>query len=184
MKSSIRLNPSRKERDIERYADENRNILGKRLEGIMTHLHRARIQKRRPPTKTALIPLHRLTSSPGEILRKGFLHPQRLGVVRASRKARIPLTEFKAILGSQVRLTRAYAKKLAALTGTSQAFWLNIERSHRSSTAMQALLKASQKSQRQRHGGQLGRLMEEEMASLRRRISDFNHARGEDAAER
>lgn len=184
MESRSRMQLSREERGIERYTDEYRPMRGQRLGDIMKILHRARSKRLREIRATGRMPHNRVTSSPGEIMRELFLRPRKLGIEPASRKLHMSLTELKAILSSEIRLTRVHAKKLAALTGTSQSYWLNLERSYRRSAATQALLQALQKSQRQMRRGQRGRPMEEVTAGLRRRISAFRRMRAEGATER
>lgn len=150
----------------------------------MKILRRARKKKTVGMPNAGLIPHDRISTSPGEILKETVLRPRKVSILRASRMAHIPLTELKAILGSHVCLTRLHAKRVAALTGTSQAFWLNLERTFRRSATTQEFLKALRVSQRQMQRGDRGRPMQEVWASVRHRIASFNRRGGKGTVER
>jgi addiction module HigA family antidote len=97
------------------------------------------------PDKNPTIPLCRLPSSPGEILREDFMKPRRLPRATLAKRLGMPEQDLVEILRGWRPVTAPNARQLAREFGTSAELWLNLQRArdaaidHRMATCDAAL---------------------------------------------
>ena len=67
---------------------------------------------------------------PGEILRKEFLEPMSLTAYRLSKEIGVQQTRISLILQEKRSITADTAVRLAKFFGTTEEFWMNLQREY------------------------------------------------------
>ena len=75
----------------------------------------------------ALIPTHRVSSHPGEILAQEFLAPFALTQVELAARLDIPFQRVNQIVRGRRAVTPDTALRLSRFFGTTPEFWLNLQ---------------------------------------------------------
>jgi len=73
---------------------------------------------------------NRITTHPGEVLRKEFLEPLGLSVNALAIALRVPATRIGAIVKEQRSVSADTALRLGRFFGTSPEFWINLQSMH------------------------------------------------------
>jgi antitoxin HigA-1 len=77
-----------------------------------------------------MLPAHRITIHPGEILLKEFLEPLRLSQAELARILHIPQNRVNELVRGKRGITPETALLLADYLGTSAEFWMNLQSAH------------------------------------------------------
>jgi antitoxin HigA-1 len=85
--------------------------------------------------------LRRVTTHPGEMLRKEFLTPLGISQNALALKIRVPATRIGEIIHGKRSITPDTALRLARFFGNSPEFWLNLQQMHDLSKARLELSK-------------------------------------------
>lgn len=76
---------------------------------------------------------------PGEILAEEFLMPMGITPYKLAQALRVPLTRITAILSGERAITTDTGLRLARAFGTSDAFWMNLQRDYDAATTRDSL---------------------------------------------
>ena len=85
-----------------------------------------------------LLPTHRVTTHPGEILAEDFLAPFELTQVELAARLGIPFQRVNQIVRGKRAVTPDTALRLSQLFGTTPEFWLNLQQAFDLSAALRA----------------------------------------------
>jgi addiction module HigA family antidote len=77
-----------------------------------------------------MLPAHRVTTHPGEILLREFLEPLRLSQAGLARALHIPQNRVNELVRGKRGITPETAILLAEYFGTSAEFWMNLQSAH------------------------------------------------------
>ena len=77
-----------------------------------------------------MLPAHRVTTHPGEILLGEFLEPLRLSQAGLARALHIPQNRINELVRGKRGITPETAILLAEYFGTSAEFWMNLQSAH------------------------------------------------------
>jgi addiction module HigA family antidote len=86
-----------------------------------------------------MIPRHRITTHPGEILAEEFLRPLDLSANALAIALRVPANRITAIVNGERAITADTALRLARYFGTTPDFWMNLQTLHDLSKAQAEL---------------------------------------------
>ena len=99
-----------------------------------------------------MLPTHRVTTHPGEMLLEEFLRPMKLSQTELARAIRIPLNRINEIVNGKRGVTAETALLLSAYFGNSAEFWMNLQMAHDLTQARMAQKKRAVKIVRHRQG--------------------------------
>jgi len=74
-----------------------------------------------------MLPRHRITTHPGEVLAEEFLKPLDLSANALAIALRVPAIRITAIINGQRSITADTALRLARYFGTTAEFWINLQ---------------------------------------------------------
>jgi addiction module HigA family antidote len=74
-----------------------------------------------------MLPAHRVTSHPGDILREEFLKPMNLSANALALALRVPANRITGIINGERAVTADTALRLARYFGTTAEFWMNLQ---------------------------------------------------------
>lgn len=77
-----------------------------------------------------MLPKHRVSIHPGEILAKDFLQPLGLTQAKAARELRISTNRLNELIRGKRGITADTAWRLAKRFRTSPEFWMNLQTAH------------------------------------------------------
>ena len=77
-----------------------------------------------------MIPRHRITTHPGEILAEEFLHPLGMSANALALALRVPANRTTAIINGARAVSADTALRLARYFGTTPDFWMNLQSMH------------------------------------------------------
>jgi addiction module HigA family antidote len=92
-----------------------------------------------------MLPTHRISTHPGEILLREFLEPLKLSQAKLAKDLGVPLNRVNELIKGKRGMTADTAILLSQYFGTSAEIWMNLQAAHDLTKATQARRRARKK---------------------------------------